>query len=114
MKKITILIIVLFSYVFVYSELDYQLQSEFGFGGIGELQYSNGKMFTSNSYGYTIYEIQGNGTLQSVGNVRYSPHINPHYSHDKLAVYSGLMNFSKREDYGSYFKIGRASCRERV
>ncbi|MFA7056139.1 MAG: T9SS type A sorting domain-containing protein [Candidatus Cloacimonadales bacterium] len=105
MKKNIILIMLLIICINAAAELDYSLLSEFGFGGVGFVLYSNEKIFSTNSYGYTIYEIQGNGTLQSVGNVRYSPHINPHYSHDKLAVYSGLMNFSKREDYGSYFTI---------
>ncbi len=89
----------------MFCELDYQLESEFGFGGVGFLLYSNEKILTTNGYGYAIYEIQESGNLEIISNVRYSPWMNHYYSHDKLGAYSGYASFKKQEDFGSYFTI---------
>jgi len=87
------------------AELDYNLESEFGFGGIGNLKYSNGKIFSADSYGYAIYGIQENGDLENTSNVRYEPWMNHYYSHDRLGAYSGYVSFKNNEDFGSYFTI---------
>ena len=105
MKRYIILILNIVACLGLNAELDYQLLSEFGFGDIGPLQYSNGKIFSQTSYGYAIYEIQENGNLENISNVRFSPWMNHYYSHDKLGTYSGYAILNKREDFGSYFTI---------
>ncbi len=105
MKKDILIIITLLFTLNLFCELDYQLESEFAFGGIEYLKYSNGKIMSRNAYGYTIYEIQDSGNLETMSNIRFSPLLNHYYSHDKLGVYSGYFTFGRQEDLGSYFTI---------
>jgi hypothetical protein len=105
MKKDILIIITLLFTLNLFCELDYQLESEFAFGGIANLKYSNGKIMSRNAYGYTIYEIQDSGNLETISNVRFSPQANHYYSYDKLGAYSGYFTFGRQEDLGSYFTI---------
>ncbi len=106
MKKFIILLLLGVTSLGLYGELDYQLQSEFGFGGIGILHYSNGKILTANAYGFSIYEIQDNGDLENVSNIRSLPGWNNvYYSDGKLAKYVGYVNSSDPINYPSYFSI---------
>ncbi|MBI9032229.1 hypothetical protein JEZ13_09555, partial [bacterium] len=70
MKKNIIIVFMLILTLTAFCELDYQLQTEFGFGGISALHYSNSKMLTQTAYGYEIFEIQENGNLENVSRVR--------------------------------------------
>jgi len=106
MKRFILLLLMVFTYLGLYGELDYQLQSEFGFGGIGTLHYSNGKILTANAYGYAIYEIQENGNLENISNIRSLPGwSNTYYSDGKLGKYDGYVNSSDPINYPSYFSI---------
>ncbi len=105
MKKLLLLLIISVVCISLSGEMDYQLQSEFGFGGISTLRYSNGKMLTQTAYGYEIFEIQEDGNLENVSRVRGTFEWIEQYSFNKVVEYSGYFNSDDPINFPSYFSI---------
>ncbi len=105
MKRYIFLFMILVLFLGASAELDYNLLSEFGFGGVANVMYSNNKILCGNSYGYIIYDIQEDGTLDSISNVRDNFEWIGQYSFEKVIEYSGALYSDDPINFPNYFSI---------